>query len=140
MEVMSEIIRRTNIKKNDEDLTHNNSPLNNAFKALPEHNKMIALQGGYQSMAKEFGGLAKQEQGSTITIKRPLSMSEELAKKYPLLAVEKMEGGEKTSDNEEDSTSSSSFSSSSTSSSSSLSTSSPSINNNNEDTIKKISF
>jgi hypothetical protein len=66
-------------------------PLNNAFKALPLDKQFVALQGGYNSMAKEFNNLAKTVPDTFVKINKPISISEELANKYPLLAVDKTE-------------------------------------------------
>jgi len=142
-DVMSEIIRRSSIKMDEKNFTNNSSSLNEAFNALPEHNKMIALQGGYNSMAKEFGGLAKQVPETNITFRRPVSMSEELANRFPLLAVDQIGGDEKnTSDSSNDDNTSSVDDTESSSSSISTSSSSSSSSNSNsgDGSIKKISF
>jgi DNA-directed RNA polymerase II subunit RPB2 len=99
-----------------------------SFQKLPLDKQFVALQGGYTSMAKEFGGFSKKIPEATVTIKRPISMSQQLAGKYPLLAVEQKDGDKK---NIEDSTSNNDTSSSNNSSSSSSS---------GGGSIKKISF
>jgi hypothetical protein len=53
--------------------------------------QFVALQGGYNSMAKEFNNLAKTVPDTFVKINKPISISEELANKYPLLAVDKTE-------------------------------------------------
>jgi hypothetical protein len=75
-------MRRTNLQTNVNENANEKSILNKAFNALPEHNKMVALQGGYNSMAKEFSGLAKHANDITTTIRKPISISEELANKF----------------------------------------------------------
>jgi len=82
--IMGEIIRRSQM--DEQSLTK--PDLTQAFDKLPLHNKMVALQGGYNSMAKEFGGLAKHIPEVTTTISKPVPMSVQLAGKFPLLAVE----------------------------------------------------
>lgn len=86
-QIMGEIIRRSQM--GSQTSTTNVVPaLNQAFDKLPLHNKMLALQGGYNSIAKEFGGLAKHIPEVTTTISRPVPISVQLAGKFPLLAVE----------------------------------------------------
>jgi hypothetical protein len=111
--VMHEIIRRSQMGGQNLATNGNGDPsLNKAFNALPVHNQMVALQGGYNSMAKEFGGLAKHVPEVTTTINRPVPMSVQLAGKFPLLAVEQKGGNKNTSEtktsNDEISSSSSS--------------------------------
>ena len=113
---MHEIIRRSQM--GGQNSTINGDPsLNKAFAALPVHNQMVALQGGYNSMAKEFGGLAKHVPEITTTISKPVPMSVQLAGKFPLLAVEQKGGNKNTSESttSNDETSSSSSSSDSNS-------------------------
>jgi DNA-directed RNA polymerase II subunit RPB2 len=86
MTVMREILRRSN-KPSNEDININGDPtLNKAFNALPLHNQMVALQGGYNSMAKEFDKLAEGAE-QVISIKTPVKITEALEEKYPILAV-----------------------------------------------------
>jgi hypothetical protein len=112
--VMNEIMRKggiiqPNLEKPLENSLEN--PLNNAFKALPQMNQVIALQGGYNSMAKEFNNLAKQIPDTLVTIKKPIPITEQLAQQLPLFAVEQ-KGGTTTSTETESNTSTSSIESS----------------------------
>jgi hypothetical protein len=136
--VMNEIMRKggiiqPNLEKPLENSLEN--PLNNAFKALPQMNQVIALQGGYNSMAKEFNNLAKQIPDTFETIKKPIPITEQLAQQLPLFAVEQ-KGGTTTSTETESNTSTSSIESSSIESSSiessSIESSSNSSNSSNE--------
>jgi hypothetical protein len=127
--VMAEIMRRTIRQTAGMNyLNKTNDPLGGAFDVLPVDKKLLALQGGYGSMAKEFGGLANRTHSTSIKITKPVSMSEQLAGKYPLLAVDQKVGDKKNTDNSisNDTTSSINDTNSSTSS--------------NGGTIKKISF
>jgi hypothetical protein len=126
--VMSEIIKRS--MQGGSSNVLNNEPLNDLFGRLPVHNKVLALQGGYSSMAKELKTLGGRVPEITTTISKPVPMSVQLADKYPLLAVEQKGGNKNTS---ESTTSNDETSSSSSSSSSSDS-------NSGGGTIKKISF
>jgi len=67
---------------------NNNDPLSGAFKALPVDKQFVALQGGYNSMAKEFNNLSKGESSPFTQIIRPISMTEQIAKEYPLVSVD----------------------------------------------------
>jgi DNA-directed RNA polymerase II subunit RPB2 len=120
--VMSEIIRRSSRGGNSE--INGGATLNKAFNALPVHNQVLALQNGYNSMAKEFNSLAKHVPETLTTFKRPVPVSVELANKFPLLAVE---GGNNKN------TSSSTKSDNETSSSSST-------NNDSDSYVKKITI
>ncbi|NBV99473.1 MAG: hypothetical protein EBR67_08200, partial [Proteobacteria bacterium] len=82
---------------------------------------------GYNSMAKEFGGLAKHVPEITTTISRPVPMSVELAGKFPLLAVDQKGGEEKNT-------------TSSKSSNDETSSSTLSSDNNSGEGVKKITF
>jgi DNA-directed RNA polymerase II subunit RPB2 len=62
--------------------------LNSYFERLPLHNQVVALQNGYNSLSKDFSNLAKKVQDPLITIKKPVSVEDELKKQFPLLAVE----------------------------------------------------
>jgi DNA-directed RNA polymerase II subunit RPB2 len=124
--VMREIMRRSQMAGQNSTINVDPS-LNKAFAALPVHNQMVALQGGYNSMAKEFGGLAKHVPEITTTISKPVPMSVQLADKYPLLAVEQKGGNKNTSE-------------STTSNDETSSSSSSSDSNSGGGTIKKISF
>jgi DNA-directed RNA polymerase II subunit RPB2 len=84
--------------------------LDGAFKALPLDKQFIALQGGYNSMAKEFSTLAKTTPDPLVTINRPIPVSDQLAKMYPMLAVDE---NKHEDEKQEDKSSSSSSSSSS---------------------------
>jgi hypothetical protein len=103
------------------------------FNALPIDKQLNALKGGYNSMSKEFNVLAEKVEKPLFTIKKPMSMQEELTNQWPLL---KVEDNNKSSDNTSDSTSSSSSSSSSSDSNSSSSSSDSSSSNS----IKKITI
>jgi hypothetical protein len=124
--VMSEIIKRS--MQGGSSTALNNEPLNDLFGRLPVHNKVLALQGGYKSMADELKTLGGRVPEITTTISKPVPMSVQLAGKFPLLAVEQKGGNKNTSE----STSSTDESSSSSSSSSS--------DNSGGGTIKKITF
>jgi hypothetical protein len=131
--VMAEIIRRSRRQTGGNGLNNTSSSdgnvtLNKAFNALPVHNQVLALQGGYNSMAKEFNSLAKHVPETTTTISRPVPVSVELANKFPLLAVEQ-KGGDKKNNDE-----------STTSSDNTSSSSSSQDNSSGGGTIKKISF
>ena len=119
-------MRRTAIQTGGMSSIKSNDPLGGAFDVLPVDKKLLALQGGYGSMAKEFEGLVNKVPDEFVTIKRPVSISQQLVEKYPLLTVEQKDSEEK---NTSDSTSND------TSSSNSNDTSSSS-----EGSIKKISF
>jgi DNA-directed RNA polymerase II subunit RPB2 len=130
--VMSEIIRRSAIHSGGTNSRGTNSgetndPLNSAFKALPVHNQVVALQGGYTSMAKQFNTLAKNTPDSIVTINKPPSVTQQLASKYPLLAVVQKKGDKKENDE-------------TTLSNDETTTSSSEENNSGGDNIKKISF
>lgn len=97
--VMSEILRRS-AKQQGGGITNNNpvnnNPLNNAFEALPQDKQLVALQGGYHSMAKEFNSLSKIVNDPLITINKPISMTQQLADRFPILATQT--GGDKDKD------------------------------------------
>jgi hypothetical protein len=119
--VMHQIITRSQMggqNPNTNTNTNGEPYLNKAFNALPVDKQFVALQGGYNSMAKQFGGLAKIVPEISSTINRPVPMSVQLAGKFPLLAVEQ-KGGDKTNDSSSSDNSSSSSSSNSSSDSSS---------------------
>ena len=107
-------------------------PLEPYFNALPVDKQLTALQGGYKSMSTEFSQLAGKVGSPLVTIKKPVSMQEQLTDKLPLLSVEQTGGTTTTSS----STSSSDTTSSDTTSSDTTSSSSSS----NDSSIKKISF
>jgi hypothetical protein len=112
---MNEILRRTSMQSGG-SIVSNKDPLNKAFSALPLHNQVLALQGGYNSMAKEFNTLAKTVPEITTTVIKPVPVSVELANKFPLLAVEQNGGDKKDSDETSSSNNTGSESSSSSSS------------------------
>jgi hypothetical protein len=89
--VMNEIIRKSyeNEKKID--------PLKDAFNALPPSQQVIALQGGYSSMAKEFNNLVKKIPDPMVTIIKPKSMTEILTNQFPELGVVEQKGGNTSS-------------------------------------------
>jgi hypothetical protein len=98
--VMKQIMERSTAANNDNDniLTggnnnnnnnnNNNDPLSGAFKALPVDKQFVALQGGYTSMAKEFNNLSKGGTSPFTQIIRPISITEQIAKEYPLVSVD----------------------------------------------------
>ena len=90
--VMNEIIRRSTLQNAGTNNEQSNDPLNNAFKALPVSKQFVALQGGYNSMAKEFNTLAKTVPDPLITIRNPPSITQQFNKVFPLLAVQ--QGGD----------------------------------------------
>ena len=102
--VMLKIIEKIKPQQNKQEetqlISENNHPLNKAFNALPVHNQVVALQGGYSSMANELKTLVQKVPEETISFKTPVPISEQLAEKYPLLAVEtKQTGGNDINDN-----------------------------------------
>jgi hypothetical protein len=119
--VMSEIMKRS--MQGGSNNVLNNEPLNDLFGRLPVHNQMVALQGGYKSMADELKTLGGQVPKSLTTVRTPIPVSVELSNKFPLLAVDQ-KGEEKNRDSLK---------------SSNDDTSSSSDNNVNE-TVKKITF
>ncbi|NBQ17909.1 hypothetical protein EBU24_06355, partial [bacterium] len=86
--VMNAILKRTMQGNELNSSQINNDPLNEAFKALPLDKQLVALQGGYNSMAKEFNKLGSAVPEITTTISRPEPVSVKLAKEFPLLAIE----------------------------------------------------
>jgi DNA-directed RNA polymerase II subunit RPB2 len=80
--VVREILRRNPIKNNGSEL------LDDAFKALPLDKQFVALQGGYNSMAKEFNSLSKTTPDPLVTINRPVPISQRISEKFPMLSVE----------------------------------------------------
>jgi hypothetical protein len=108
--------------------THtDSSPLVPYFTRLPMEKQAQALHGGYSSMSKEFNNLAKkvEDRNPLITIKKPVSMQDQLAGKFPMISVKS-----------EKSTSSSSSKSDDISSSDDNSKTSSSSDSN----VKKITF
>jgi hypothetical protein len=77
--VMSEILRKSSHAEKN--------VLGGAFEALPVDKKLVALQGGYNSMAKDFGGLVKTVQPITTTVYKPMNMQDILTKQLPLIGV-----------------------------------------------------
>jgi hypothetical protein len=101
--VMNEIMRKGGMRQHSLEIPSENpleKPLNNAFKALPPMNQVIALQGGYSSMAKEFNNLAKQIPDTLVTINKPIPITEQLAQQLPLFAVEQKGGTSTESSND----------------------------------------
>jgi hypothetical protein len=111
--------------------TADSSPLVPYFTRLPMEKQAQALHGGYSSMSKEFNNLAKkvEDRNPLITLKKPVSMQDQLAGKFPMISVK----SEKSSSS---SSSSSSSKSDDTSSSDNNSKSSSSSDSN----VKKITF
>jgi hypothetical protein len=93
---MREIIKKSGRQENsmEEQIfsTNNNNQNDNVlepyFNALPVGKQLEVLKGGYQSMSKEFSKLEGKMDDPLITIKKPISIQEELTKKLPLLSVE----------------------------------------------------
>lgn len=93
--VMREIIKKSGRQENkmEEQIfsTNNNNKNNNVlepyFNALPIEKQLEVLKGGYQSMSKEFSKLEGKMEDPLITIKKPISIQEELTNKLPLLSV-----------------------------------------------------
>ena len=81
--VIREIMRRSSNKIRE----GGDCLLVDSFQKLPLDKQFLALQGGYNSMAKEFAGLAKKTPDSLVTIKRPIPISEQLIEKYPMLSI-----------------------------------------------------
>jgi hypothetical protein len=94
--------------------TADSSPLVPYFTRLPMEKQAQALKGGYSLLATEFNNLAKkvEDQNPLITLKKPVSMQDQLAGKFPMIAV-KSEKSTSSSSSKTDDTSSSSSSSSS---------------------------
>jgi len=90
--VMNEIIRKSYEKKKEES-----DPLKDAFNALPPSQQVVALQGGYSSMAKELNNLAKTIPDPMVTIIKPKSMTEILTNQFPELGVVEQKGGNTSS-------------------------------------------
>ena len=87
--VMNEIIRRRSSNQPiGNQIAESKDPLQTAFKSLPLDKQFVALQGGYGSMAKEFNTLMKKTPDPFVTINRPVSVSDELAEKFPSLKIE----------------------------------------------------
>jgi hypothetical protein len=110
-----------------------NRPLVPYFEALPVQKQLTALQGGYNSMSKEFNTLAKSVHNEKLTITKPKTVQEQLAGKLPLLSVDQKGGNTESSPSETSLSTSSGTSSDNTTSESSSSSSSDS-------SIRKISF
>jgi hypothetical protein len=81
--VMDEIIRKSS------EVDKSNYILGGAFKALPVDKQLVALHGGYTSMAKDFGGLAKTApQTSTTIYQTNKPIYDQLVGKLPLLSID----------------------------------------------------
>ena len=80
--VMDEIIRKSS------EVDKSNYILGGAFEALPVDKKLVALHGGYTSMAKDFGGLAKTAPLMSSKFHRTEPIYNQLAGKLPLLSIE----------------------------------------------------
>ena len=132
--VMNEIMRKGAMLQNP--LTN---PLTNAFNVLPPDKKMIALQGGYSSMAKEFNNLAKQIPDSLVTINKPVPMAITLAQQLPLFAVEQ-KGGKNTSSDTNDTSSSDTSNDTSSSSTNDTSSSDSSANSGKDGGIRIVNL
>lgn len=99
--VMRQIIKRHksihsggSFNSNNQQSGNDNNTLVPYFNALSPKNQLWALQGGYNSMSKEFNELAKSIHGGEITtITKPQSVQEKLEGQMPLLVVEKNGGG-----------------------------------------------
>jgi DNA-directed RNA polymerase II subunit RPB2 len=86
--VMGQIMRQS-INNSLQQNGPSNTPLAPYFEALPVQKQLTALQGGYNSMSKEFNQLAGAVHNSKITISTPQSVQQQLAGKLPLLEIEK---------------------------------------------------
>ena len=92
--VMDEIIRKSS------EVDKSNYILGGAFKALPVDKQLVALHGGYTSMAKDFGGMAKTAPQTSTTIYQTEPIYNQLAGKLPLLSIDdKSTPNKSTSDN-----------------------------------------
>ena len=80
--VMDEIIRKSS------EVDKSNYILGGAFKALPVDKQLVALHGGYTSMAKDFGGLAKTAPQTSTKIYQTKPIYNQLAGKLPLLSID----------------------------------------------------
>jgi hypothetical protein len=80
--VMDEIIRKSS------EVDKSNYILGGAFEALPVDKKLVALHGGYTSMAKDFGGLAKTAPLMSSKFHRTEPIYNQLAGKLPLLSID----------------------------------------------------
>ena len=127
--VMREIMRKSgrqtggNVINSTIQQDKSSGPLEPYFNALPVDKQLSALQGGYKSMSSDFSQLAGKVSNPIITIKKPVSMQEELTGKLPLLAVEKNVNINKTTDDD-----------------TIISNNDESSNSSNNSSIKKISF
>jgi hypothetical protein len=90
--VMNEIIRKSYEKREEES-----DPLKEAFNALHPSQQVVALQEGYNSMAKELNNLAKKIPDPMVTIIKPKSMTEILTNHFPELGVVEQKGGHASS-------------------------------------------
>ena len=111
----------------------------NAFEKLPLDKQVVALQGGYHSMAKDFSDLEPKIPNPLITINKPISISETIEKQFPLLSVGgNKEGGELTNSDNSNEFNNSNSSNSSNNSNNSNSSSSDSVGGNGGTKIIKI--
>ncbi len=125
--VMREIMRKSAIQSGGGGIINKtNDPLGGAFKALPLDKQFVALQGGYTSMARDFKNLAAGAPDPMITINKPVPVAQQLAEKFPLLAI--------------DNKSSSKTSTEDSSSQNNTSSSNSSIDSSDKTNVKKISF
>jgi hypothetical protein len=96
--VMREIIRRSQ-RGGIGRVESTTNPLTKAFNVLPSEKQVIALEEGYNSMAKEFNKLARQIPESFTTVTKPELFSDTFIKKFPLLAPEQKGGQTSSEDN-----------------------------------------
>ena len=115
------------------------SPLIPYFTKLPLEKQAHALHDGYSSMSKEFNNLAKKVelQDPLITLKKPVSMQEQLADKFPMISVKI---NKPTTTTTTTTTVKSDDTSSSTSTSSSSDDNSNSSSSSSDSSIRKIKF
>jgi hypothetical protein len=87
--IMREIIKKSGRQENvlassnhNSNQNDNDNVLEPYFNALPVGKQLEVLKGGYQSMSKEFSKLEGKIEDPLITIKKPISIQEELTKQH----------------------------------------------------------
>ena len=124
--IMGQIMRQTAGRQPIQSGGTTTTPLAPYFERLPVEKQLTALQGGYNSMSKEFNKLANSVSKENITIIKPTTIQEQLEGKLPLLSVEtnnKNKDNEDINNNNETTLSETGG-----------------TNKNNDSSIKKISF
>lgn len=91
--VMNEIVRQQTMAMKPTTTTTNSNLLQQAFQALPMDKQLGALEGGYRDMAMDFKMVGQRQSKPIIRIRKPVSMTEQLAEQFPILSA-KEEGEE----------------------------------------------